>query len=91
MVLPRALDEIKASEAGFYLDHKAAPVEWFACEHGKKLSHMTLSKQSPTDPIEGRTLDFVATSAKGGGVQWLIWSERSTVGAAAAPAPCRAF
>jgi len=46
----------------------------------KKLSHMTLSKQSPTDPIEGRTPDFVATSANGGEVQWLIWSERSTAG-----------
>jgi len=36
VVLPRALDEIKASEADFSLDHKAAPVEQFACEHDKK-------------------------------------------------------
>ena len=36
MVLRRALDEINAREACFYLGHKAAPVEQFACEHRKK-------------------------------------------------------
>ena len=53
---------------------------------------MTLSKQSPTDPIEGRTLDFVATSANGGGgaVTNLVRAIHRG-GPAAAPAPCRAF
>src|SRR3984893_13080105 len=41
----------------------------------KKLSHMALSKQSPTEPIEGRTPASAQRLPKASEVYWLPWSE----------------
>ena len=49
------LDELEDCNACFDLSFEAAAVEQFAFEVAKKLSHIALSKQSPTEPIEGRT------------------------------------
>jgi hypothetical protein len=41
----------------------------------KKLSHLALSKQSPTEPIEGRTPAGRQRWPKASEVYWLPWSE----------------
>jgi hypothetical protein len=41
----------------------------------KKLSHSALSKQSPTDPIDGRTLASRQLWPKAMEVYWVPWSE----------------
>ncbi len=41
----------------------------------KKLSHIALSKQSPTEPIEGRTPASRQRWPKASEVYWLPWSE----------------
>ena len=49
------LDEFEDRYARFYWGFEAAAVEQFTFERGEELSHIALSKQSPTEPIEGRT------------------------------------
>ncbi len=51
-----ALDGLEEHHTRLDLSAEVAAVEQLAFERGKKkLSHIALSKQSPTEPIEGRT------------------------------------
>ena len=60
-----ALDELEACHAGLALGRERAPIEQLAFECGEEaLATIALSKQSPTDPIEGRTLASLQRSPK---------------------------
>jgi hypothetical protein len=48
-------DEFEDCQARLDLSLEMTAVEQFASRVAKKLSHMALSKQSPTEPIDGRT------------------------------------
>ena len=50
-----ALDELEHGHTRLDLGLEAAPAEQLAFERGEELSHMALSKRSPTEPIEGLT------------------------------------
>jgi hypothetical protein len=49
------LDEIEHREAGLDLGLRLWRLSSSHSRVAKKLSHMALSKQSPTEPIDGRT------------------------------------
>ena len=51
-----ALDEVEDRHPRVDLGFESTAFEQLAFQVAKKLSHMALSKQSPTEPIEGRTL-----------------------------------
>ena len=70
-----ALDEIEDRDAGLGLGLEAPPAEQLHSRVAKKLSHMALSKQSPTEPIEGRTPACSQRLPKASEVYWLPWSE----------------
>jgi len=73
-VIP-ALNEIKDHDAGFDPGLEAAGSSNSHSRVAKKLSHMALSKQSPTDPIEGLTAASSQRRPKASEVYWLPWSE----------------
>jgi hypothetical protein len=50
-----AFDEVEDCHAGLDLGLETTPVEQLAFERGEKALAQALSKQSPTEPIEGRT------------------------------------
>jgi hypothetical protein len=50
-----ALEKFENAEAGLLRSLEAMTFQQLAFRVAKKLSHRALSKQSPTDPIEGRT------------------------------------
>lgn len=50
-----ALDELEDGHLRLGLALEAPTIQQLAFGVAKKLSHMALSKQSPTDPMEGRT------------------------------------
>jgi len=50
-----ALDEVKDRPACLNLSFETAALEQLAFQVAKKLSAIAWSKQSPTQPIEGRT------------------------------------
>ena len=55
MGVTQAFDEIEDRHRGLDLGLETAPVEQLAFEGDEKALAYALSKQSPTEPIEGRT------------------------------------
>jgi hypothetical protein len=73
-VIP-ALDELVHRLARLGLSAEVAAVERLAFERSEKLSHIALSKQSPTEPIEGRTPESRQRIPKAIDVYSVPWSE----------------
>ena len=70
-----ALDEVEDREARGGLRPEAPALEQLALERREKLSHIALSKQSPTLPIDGCTSDSRQRRPKAIDVYWEPWSE----------------
>src|SRR5579863_8458826 len=68
-----ALDEFEAGHARFYLGLKRRRSRSSHSSVAKKLSHIALSNQSPTEPIEGRTPASRQRRPKASEVYWLPW------------------
>ena len=69
------LDELEDCHPRLDLGLEPAAVEQLAFRVAKKLSAIALSKQSPIEPIEGRTPASRQRWPKAIEVYWLPWSE----------------
>ena len=70
-----SFNEFEDRAARLYWILKTAAGQQSHSSVAKKLSHMALSKQSPTEPIEGRTPALSQRWPKAKEVYWLPWSE----------------
>ena len=73
-VIP-SLDELEDGSARLVVVVEVRAVEQLAFEGAKKLSAMALSKQSPTEPIDGTTPHRRQRSPKAKEVDWQPWSQ----------------
>ena len=70
-----AFNELEHCHAGLDLALEPAAGRQLAFQVAKKLSHIALSKQSPTEPIEGRTPTSRQREPNWIEGYWVPWSE----------------
>ena len=70
-----ALDELEYRHPRLDLGLEAAARQQFAFRGREEVSHIALSKQSPTEPIEGRTPASRQHAPNWIEVYWVLWSE----------------
>jgi len=68
------LDEVEGGHLGFGLGLEATAVQQLASNVAKKPSHIALSKQSPTEPMEGRMQASLQRAPKAIDVYCVPWS-----------------